>query len=424
MDAEQHLGRFITAPDGETYMITLITDANTITIDTEYAGPTVTTTDGACTIQEDEDYDTAQAINVAYATEKVAWTADADDMTVVTFLGTAFYPQISSDQCWRFANLWWIGGSSYCFYMSTNWLTIFEGCILQANGNQKATYSYRATSFWLRTILIGSGAGSSSNQSNAFQEGAMGIFRDVAIYGMGDNGINLTLGGKAILDNVNIGVEALNGDAAIAMNYGQGGVKGINVKIGDTDDVDWAYHPVIDSAIEIENYGKVLGAHKVWNNHGSITRVDVVAGSGDPYKRSAGADSVVELLYDFNQAGTTMKNALPDLLEPVFIHEFEATTDSRRYRYYVQSEKGVLASELWIEVEYVSAYDDATEYVIRKVTSDEGIAIRGGVTDWSQYIEVEDIEPAVGSTVRIKCYCSFYDATDKIYIDPLCEVTI
>jgi hypothetical protein len=202
-------------------------------------------------------------------------------------------------------------------------------------------------------------------------------------------------------------------------------VEGKDVKFGaDVGEVRWETKVGPYSRVSIENYNKVLGSHKSFTTQGEVTSLAVVAGSGDPYKRTGGADMVLEIL--FNLSNTTNENPSPDAqdqMTPIFTHEFEATTDSRRYRYYVNSEKAVLASELWIEVEYVSAYDDATEYVIKKVRSDEAITIRGDATDWSQYIEVEDIEPAVGSTVRIKCYCSFYDATDKIYIDPLCEVT-
>jgi hypothetical protein len=178
------------------------------------------------------------------------------------------------------------------------------------------------------------------------------------------------------------------------------------------------------SSIDMENYNKTLGSHVRICPAGTVTKLDVVAGSGDPYKRTGGADSVVEVLFNF-VGGNAYAGASPSLdpVEALFIHEFEATTDSKNYRYYVNAEEAVAASELWIEVEYVSAYDDTSEYVNKRVISTEAISQQADNEDWTQYMEVTGITPAVGSKVRIKCYCSFYHATAKIYIDPKVVIT-
>jgi hypothetical protein len=174
------------------------------------------------------------------------------------------------------------------------------------------------------------------------------------------------------------------------------------------------------ATISIENYNKVLGANILFNNLGTVTKLDVVAGSGDPFKRPGGADSVAEVLYDRTESS---KGAVEFFLMPIFEHEFEATTDSKNYRYYVNAEEAVAATELWIEVEYVSGYDDTTEYVMKKVVSVEAISQQADNEDWTQYMEVVGITPAVASKVRIKCYCSFYHATGKTYIDPKVVIT-
>jgi len=176
-------------------------------------------------------------------------------------------------------------------------------------------------------------------------------------------------------------------------------------------------------SMNIENYNRVLGAHKSWNAMGEIVKLDVVAGSGDPYKRTGGADSILDLLYDQSDTAQNYVSPTKILTDPIFTHEFEATTDSKSYRYYVQAIGAVTATELWIEVEYVSVYDDTSGYSMTKVISDESVSARANEDDWSQYIEVTGIAPSVASKVRIRCFCSYYDATDKIYIDPLVEIT-
>jgi hypothetical protein len=423
MDAEKHCSRYVTAPNGETYMITKVVDANTFLIDRKYNGGTVTATDGAFTVQEDDDYDLAQAIGAEFATEKVAWTADADDVAVVDADGTGNYIYFNSDRWWTWDNIHFIAGTSYILrvrYTRGGWL---RGCIVEATANLypiilDGTY----TSFY-RTIFFGTAAGAAQNgmylaQSHAYIE-------DVAIYGTGDHGLVVAFG-SVTYKGLNIGIEAVTPNDPDINISNHGWMRGRDLRLGANVaelERNTASTHCQNVYIFSENHNGVLGAHKTFNAQGEILKLDVVAGSGDPYKRSSGADSVLELIYNLSNTTENIVSPQPEFASVVFEHEFEATTDSRRYRYYVNSEKAVLASELWIEVEYVSAYDDATEYVIKKVNSDEGITIRGDATDWSQYIEVEGIQPAVGSTVRIKCYCSFYDATDKIYIDPLCEVT-
>jgi len=425
IDREQHLGRYITAPDGNTYMITLVTDANTFTIDREYAGATVTLGAGAFTVQADEDWVDDMGTEYGFddsgwTIKETAWDADPDDLAEIDFNEGVVQLKANADDGWhKFNNLDLknSGDSIGLVALIASCRPLyFEGCLFSTTTDDSLLDVSGAVVRCKRCVFDGTGVAIQL----LIMRGGMCFLTDCALYGGAEYGFFiLRVPSRIIMDNVNVGVEAANGvadirslDGAGAMFLGRDVVFGQQVALFDNSDV-----PMYD--LSIENFGKVLGANATYNALGTVIKLDVVAGSGDPYKRSSGFDSVIEILY--NEAFTKEPDSFQVPL--VFTHEFEATTDIRRYRYYVQSEKAVLASELWIEVEYVSAYDDATEYVIRKVTSDEAITIRGGVSDWSQYIEVEDIEPAVGSTVRIKCYCNFYDATDKIYIDPLCEVT-
>jgi len=133
----------------------------------------------------------------------------------------------------------------------------------------------------------------------------------------------------------------------------------------------------------------------------------------------------MEILYDRTGDITTFRNPTALLVEPypIFEHEFEATTDTKDYRYYVQAVGIVTAAELWIEVEYVSAYDDTSEYRHTRVVSSNAFTARADAEDWAEYMEVTGITPVIGSKVRIKCYCTYYNATNKIYIDPKVVIT-
>jgi hypothetical protein len=430
MDREKHLGRYVTGPDGERYMITMITDSNTVLIDNEYAGATVTLTDGACTIRADEhwvdDMGTEYGFDDSgWTIKETAWDADADDLPLIDFDTGAFYFSISATDNWHYHNIDFqngANGSGLLYNPAGGGTPVLQGCIMTKTHNSTILNSPAdAVVVMDRCVIAGSGAGSS--QWNYFYGHA--VVRNTAIYNMGDSAMVCRPGGHIFFDNVNIGVEQVNGDTDFYIIYGfRATFK--NVKIGDGLEDLTKGTPTMPMTYQIhcENWQKVLGAHKIFNGQGTIVKLDVVAGSGDPYKRPGGADSVVELLYDESHTGNFCPSPLAITSQPIFTHEFEATTDNRRYRYYVQAEGAVLASELWMEVEYVNSYDDTSEYTIKKLTSDQAITQRVDASDWSQYLEVLNVNPALASKVRIKIYCSYYHATNKIYIDPLPEVTV
>jgi hypothetical protein len=411
MDREKHLARYITGPDEKTYFITKIVDSNTILIDKEYAGGTVTGANGACTIQEDPDYDLAQAIDDSgWTIDVAAWTADADDLPNIDGGAGAFYIDINSDQFLTWDNLDITSGTSYCINVVYGRSTSLRGILISTDANAVACY-LRFGDFHLeRVIITGNGAGGSQNGVVLNDCRVFGT--DVAIYNTGDHPLYSAYA-NLHFHGLNVGVETATPLTEDVNMVYWATLTGRDIKFGASIGLlERGAGGLTQSAhIAIENYNRVLGSHIVIDSNGTVTSVDVVDGSGDPYKRTGGADTVVEVLYD--QSSTTQSN--PNIhkrfnVRPVLTHEFEATTDRRKYRYYVQAEGAVLASELWMEVEYVSGYGDATtEYTIKKLTSDEAITVRGDASDWSQYIEVDNVTPAV--------------ASKKIYIDPLPEVT-
>jgi hypothetical protein len=425
MDTQKHCARYVTAPDGDTYMITKVVDANTFLLNREYAGGTVTTTDGAFVIQEDEDYDLAQAIPAAEATERAAWDADPDDLPTWDGTGLAFYIYHNSDAFWTYDNIHFLTGTAQAMRVRFGRDIWFRGCIFEATANIVPVTIEASWVLFHRCIIFGTGAGNVQN-GLAISYGYT-ILRDVSIYGTGDHGLSV-YESTVEFDGCNIGVETVTAvDADIQISQGAnfyGRDLWLGANVGELERGTASQHHT-GTFIKSENHNRVLGAHKTFNAQGEILKTAVVAGSGDPYKRTGGSDSVLEIIYDLSTDAQNVVSPIENLATPILVHEFEATTDRRKYRYYVQAEGAVAASELWMEVEYVSSYGDATtEYTITKVTSDEAIAARDDASDWSQYIEVDNVIPALASKVRIKIYCSYYHATNKIYIDPLPEVTV
>ena len=177
--------------------------------------------------------------------------------------------------------------------------------------------------------------------------------------------------------------------------------------------------PDVEQYISIENYGKVLGAHKTFDPQGEVTRVVAGSGGGVAEPRSGGAANLIEISY----SSANYRNPGAGAVRAFFTHEFEATTDSKNYRYYVQCEGIVTVAQLYIIAEVVNSYDDDSEYTMTTQQSDEAFTARADANDWAEYMEVTGIQPAVASKVRIKCYCSFYHATQNIYIDPMVVIS-
>lgn len=425
MDTEQHITRYITGPDGERYMITLITDANTIQLEREYAGTTATLTDGACTIHADEDW--YDDMGTQYSFDDSGWTikesnwdADADDLPTIDFSGGAWYINLREDNYWYLANLYVICGTSTTYgglYFRQNSTSTLRGCYVYQSAGANTVSVVNSTLYMHRVVILSTAA--NANNKGLAPSGSRVCCEDVVIDGC-HNGIYTSAHSMIVGNGLYLGLNTVNSynyyifetSELCAVDYYEGTASAANIITARESFWD----------ISIENYNLSLGAHKRYTSQGEITKDDVVLGSGDPYMRSGGNSSVIEVL--FNRTGAI----LPDQPEyhqvayPVFIHEFEATADSKDYRYYVQAEGAVTAEQLFIECEYLSAYDDASEYVIKKVTSDEAITTRDDAGDWDQYIEVTGIQPVVASKVRITCYCTYYHATNKIYIDPLPEI--
>lgn len=411
MDREKHCGRFITSPNGFDYLITVVTTASGITIDREYAG--ATQANQAFTIKADEDYALAQAIDDStWTIKKADWNADADDIPCIDFKDTAYMLYLSAKKYWMWCNLE-IRDTTYAtgLFLLTNsmGLIAFVGCLFHQD---QTAYLGRSdaggTTVFLRCILDGVGVATMGIYANYCSM----IMKDCAMFGVNGYGFYL-LSAVIYFENVNLGVEAANTNEFRFYNNSQ--ISGRDVKLGSGIVF---ITPLPQGRIAFENYGKVLGAHKVFTPQGEITKVAAGAGGDIPNQRTGGAANLIEILYDL----TALQEPIAEWASEVFVHEFEVDTSSRSYRYYVQSMAIVTAAQLWITVEYVAEYDDTSEYVFATQTSDEAFTVRADGDDWAEYMEVTGIQPAAASKVRIKCYCSFQHASDKIYIDPKVKI--
>lgn len=400
LDREKHCGRWVTAPNGKKFLITRITDSNTLIIDREYSGATVTLTNGLFQIEADEDYADRPA-------DVDGWDSDADDLPVIDFQSANYQIQINN-YFYQLHNLEVKNSSS-----SAGVVNIgirggkIQGCLLSTTSNSLVLSIPNQPISLDRLIITGNGTGSSQIGVNASGNCELS---NSAIYNMGGRGLYLRA--PTFLSNVNVGIEQVNVGYDIDVSV-EGILKGIDVRVGSISKIS------VSTGLQyvgcmIENYQKVLGDHLKKTASVVALSKDVVAGSGDPYKRSGGADKIIE-------AECRDTHCIQTLL---FDHEFETGVSSKSYRYYVQCKDLALsAEELWLEVEYVDSYDDTSEYTITKEESDEACTIRSGVSDWDQYIEVTGIAPAVASKVRIRCFVAKYDADGYIYIDPQAVVS-
>jgi len=414
----EHLGRFITGPDGNSYLITRIIDTNTLIIDREYIGTTVTGVNGAATLHADEDYDLAQTVDDSgWTIKKTNWNADGDEMSQIDFNGSTDAFEFYNYANQRVANLVLYNsteGTNGIVYFYDNGTNVLEGCLLY--GVPKVSRVEQATAYFKRCILLG---------YLAVWNGGTIYLKDSAIYNATTVGFDLDDGARVYLDNVNIGVEIPFSILGMQVDH-DSKVVGKDVKFGAMPAlIEWEY-PGKMTQVSIENYDKTFGLHKRFTPRGTITKFDVVAGSGDPYMRTNGASSVIEMLFDIDTGDNDEDHkgmSREEGTEPIFEHIFEAIPGSKSYRYYVQAEEALTADQIYLTAEYISGAD-GTKYASTKVQSDETVAQRTGADDWGQYIEVTGIDPAVASAVRIKCWLlSYFHAANKVYIDPKVSIT-
>ena len=144
---------------------------------------------------------------------------------------------------------------------------------------------------------------------------------------------------------------------------------------------------------------------------GDITKVTAGAGTPIPDQRSGGAQYLAEMESLTANCGT--ENPLLAFEE----HKIWAVSGtSKTYRYYLQTDHtgGLSAGEIKLTGKYLDA---ASGGHLGEVTHSPVIAIRTGITDWSQYLEVA-INPAQTGVVSLKIELMTYEAGKKVWGDP------
>ena len=361
---------------------------------------------------------TLQTINdFGWTIQLTDYKADADDLPLIDFNETAYQINLQTANYFVFKNLdiQDSNDANGAMYINVNYVCSLIGCLLKTNQNTEIINGTQSNALWYldRVIFEGSGAGSVQTAINA----ANVIFKNGAVYNMGDAGVQLNAPGCGMIAcNVNIGVEIANGDADVFLDYANK-FCGNNIKLGGTNGyLDFGIYPIVgQNFIQIENYDKVLGEHKTWYQGGTFEKAAV---SGETPNKKV-SDDVLKI--SPNESGYQF---VPEYAVEIFCHEFDATTDSLTYKYWLYNNTGDILNSgdvkgsIWLELEYVNSHDDTTEYTqVKAYSTEKDIADAADADDWD-YLQVATIQPAVASRVRIRCFCRHYTAAGDIYIDP------
>ncbi|MCP4650369.1 MAG: hypothetical protein GY853_09870 [PVC group bacterium] len=415
---EQHVSRRIKNNSDDKWYLITNTSGTIFIIDREFAG-----SDDASvnfTIEEDERYTQAQAIDDStWTIKKTDWNADDDSPPLFDFGSTDHYMRIAAAYMWRFLSLHFKGGNNSTynqFGIGSPSNIAFKNCLFEQSNSRACIFisSTQLRLFLDQCIFRGSSPVSGTQTAIYATRNGLIVMNDCAVYGMR---AGLTIDGYVSnLNNVNVGVEIENTGYDIVLGCQDLYWKDVKLGAGSIEIIDGIYYR---GSINIENYNKELGINKSFNCNGNLINVLVVEGSGDPEKRSGGADEILAIRQ--NQSASSSSTLFIGSMLEVFEHRYWADTSSRNYRYYVQADSMTItdSSEFFIEVEYTDQHENSIEYYQTKVRSDETITVRSGAADWSQYIEVTGIQPATTSWVIIRCYMGFYDADGVLYLDPM-----
>ncbi|MCP4711104.1 MAG: hypothetical protein GY869_20990, partial [Planctomycetes bacterium] len=303
-----HQARWATAPDGFKYLITRVIDSNTIVIDRPYAGSTVTGTDGKFQIEADDLYADRPQAGI-----DASWDADAHNVPVIDFNDEAYQILVTSDYFLEIHCFDFIDSADTAGIMSISHSTLI-GCLFKQNSSDTPALRLGGTNCLVKRFTSeGSGAGSAQRGILSFGTWNA-VIEDGAIYNMGDCGMLLTGGSTLRMNNMNVGVEIANGDVDISFGAM---VIARDLKLGGTNGyvaVHGSGSSVSKMFAGVENYQKVLGAHKTWMQCGTFEKV-AVTGTNANKKLS---DDIIEITPEDNYIADIETN-----IPSIFKGEFE-----------------------------------------------------------------------------------------------------
>ncbi len=378
-------------------------------IDREYAGSTVSGTNGKFQIDADEDYADRPQAGI-----DAGWDADSHDLPKIDFNDEAYQLIISSDNYFSIRNFYFENSADAngIVYASNGLAVEFIGCIFKQTAQNTPVFGTRyILNATTRFIIEGAGTGSAQVGVYTLTSFAFLNLMDGAIYNCGDIGIDRAQG-DVTLNNVNVGSEISNGDDDI---YVFGKVVAKDVILGGTNGyVQYTTSDIIHKSIQIENYQKVLGNHKAWFFGGTWESIAVTSTAANKKL----SDTVLKITPDYNYTPS-----VDDWKTVIFDGEFALSSGSQTIKFWIYNNLGQTLNDttakdnIYLKATYVDSYDDTTEYTnIEAFSTEIDIADAADADDWD-YIQVT-VNPATASKVRVQLIWSGYDATDYLLVDP------
>ena len=407
-------GRWVTGPDGFDYLITLVTDTNTFTVDRPYAGSTVTLTDGAASIKADE---LPQGVSEPADTD--SWSADGDDLALIDFDDANFdFVLKNYNQIWNIELKDSNDGSGVVYVNSVG--SFINGCLISQTVQDKKVVSvYAGLAHFNRCIFKGSSPGSNF-YSQIFAIGTGGAaISNSAVYSMGYNGIKIEHAYVA-LNNVNVGVESANRSDDLYFDKSSGISR--DTKCGGTNgEVVFNTGSLIYDFISLD-HNKVLGSFKHFFYKAGVSEKVAVTGTNANKKLS---DNVIEITPE-----TTSTNQFKEIEQKVKVFESRKTYDAGTYniKLWIYNDTGNTLNDTTFSEDILMRcraeagnYGDATtEYVSMPWTYSDEIDIldAADADDWD-YLQCDSVVVDQASKIYCEVLVSTYDAeADVILIDP------
>lgn len=428
----RYVGRWIkNTSNGKWYLITNAEDAGTtLVLDRPYGGATAT--GAGFTVAADEDYASRPQAGI-----DAGWDSDSQELPQYKGNPTAWMFNFGSYLNWVFKNFYFLktGAAAYGLMWFNNTvltpgLNAFLGCVWNTQTNYfSAAIIYSGGYDWLsfgRFIVRG------VNYSNQYGIEVGGnnytyllTLKDGAIYKT-YYGLYLYGNGTSDLHNINLGVEGGNYQDMKLRGIGSTMV-GKDVKCGSTsqsDRISILATPAAGqhgnlSAINIENWQKNLA--QVYRRDGlDIFSLRIATTATDPILRTGGNDVVLKVdLGTVSSWGPAVELYRGSIMDQRI---WQLCTSSRSYRVYLQSTVALASGKVTLEVTYLDSKDADDQYTEKSAIATGAISARTGASDWSQYLEVTGIQPAIHSPIRLRVYVRAYSASNFLYVDPKVDV--
>ena len=386
-------------------------------IDRDYAGSTVTTTNGKFQIEADEEH-----------AGRPTWAAadgDNHDLPLIDGNKTNYVISFSGDAYFTFSNIIFKNiqdTSNGTLYITSEASLLLKGCLFSVavGCTQKMFYFLSGDNVVFKRCIM-EGGGDNQSAQYCLNVATTGVsLEDTAIMNFGGDGFFISSASLVFLKNVNFGVEAPNQDSDLFINNEPTSLYGSDVQLGgDNGYVGFAatlYSKL--PTVSLENYGKVLGKHKTWYMGGTYESAEV---SGEtPNKKLS--DTVLKITPSKNDR----EYYFEEWVHRIPLGEINADAGSQTFSYWVHNLTGVTLNDtaatddIFLQAEYVESYSatptpDAYTMAIATSTLIDIVDQAGNPSTWVSLGVT--CNPATESKVRLWLCVRIYDTND-IFIDP------